>query len=175
MQTFFSWEGIDSLTQFLNNLDPKDVHVLFIVWNRDPSVVPSELFLNTWKHISCYSMNWTTEKQQFTKKQQLGVLLTVWEKEIIVNKTVHKARGQGQTWERNINKYSNRNFYFESAAKDSTSSCWRAFADKENSVPAENGRNEEPKHIILSMPKPLRYRTDNANAWTTSSGIAMIP
>lgn len=68
MQTFFSWEGIDSLTQFLNNLDPKDVHVLFIVWNRDPSVVPSELFLNTWKHISCYSMNWTKEKQQFTKK-----------------------------------------------------------------------------------------------------------
>lgn len=40
-------EGTDSLTQFLNSLDPKDVHVLFIVWNRDPSVVPSELFLNT--------------------------------------------------------------------------------------------------------------------------------
>ena len=69
MQASVSCWGIDNLTQFLNNLDPKAVHVLFIVWNRDPSIVPSELFFNTWKHIRFYFINWTEEKQLFIKDQ----------------------------------------------------------------------------------------------------------
>jgi hypothetical protein len=57
--------------------------------------------------------------------------------------------------ETKVHKHKSRNFLFEDVTK-STSSCCRALAERDISVSEEIGRNEEPKHAILSMPKPLR-------------------